>query len=181
MKWQTLEFFVARGQAILPVNVPGEGDIVMLVDHQGEEYYVGVHAQTFLKQLLTYFGTDLHTLRRRYGQVIGKKKMIPLPLSSGWVLAPFNTRRPIGRQSRTGWILTEAVQEVQEHAPTLSELKLHHYTVMVYHSKLFCQQQLRSARLVQLEFDQLHQRRPVVKEHPWPYSRCIEPFKSDLK
>ncbi|GGK28911.1 hypothetical protein GCM10010965_22180 [Caldalkalibacillus thermarum] len=170
MKWQNIEFFVSKGQAILPVNVPETGDIAMLVDQKGQEHFVQVQAQTFLKQVLAYFGTDLPTLRRRYGQVIGKKKMIPLPLSSRWVLAPFNTRQPIGRQSRTGWILAEAVRGIREHSPALSELELNHYSVKVYHSKLFCQQQLRSARLVQLEFDQLHQGRLVVQENRWTYT-----------
>lgn len=173
MRWEWVEPFIQRGQAIIPVNKEGVGDIVRIVDLSGEEHDLAMQAQTFLKHVLAFFGADLTTLRRRYGQVVGKQKMVPLPLSRSFVLVPFNMRKPIGRQSRTGWVVSRRVKGVREVGDTLSELMLSRYTLRVYHSRAFCLQQLRNARLVQLEYAELHARltETMVSEAPLSYSK----------
>lgn len=171
--WERVENFIQQGQAIVPVNKEGVGDVVRLVDVDGAELDLDVQAQTFLKHVLAYFGADLVTLRRRYGQVVGKQKMVPLPLSRSFVLVPFNMRKPIGRQSRTGWVVFRRVKGVQEVGEARSELVLARYRLVVYHSQAFCLQQLRNARLVQLEYGALHDRlaESLVGEVPFPYSK----------
>lgn len=172
MHWEAVEQFIQKGQAILPVNKPGVGDVTRLVDLVGRERDLAMQATTFLKHVLAFFGADLVTLRRRFGPLIGKKKMVPLPLSSTRILIPFNTREAIGRQTRTGWVVACRVMGVEERSEVRTAIQLINYTVEVHHSHAFCMQQLRYARLVQLEFDALHKRlaESQVSESSSPYS-----------
>lgn len=156
MDWVVVERFILRGQAFLPINKEGKGDIVKLIFDEGNTLLVDVQGRTFFNQVLAYFGADAQSIRGRYGPVIGKKQMVPFPLSTQWVLIPFYTRVPIGRQSRTGWIVGQRISEIKEVSRGKSSIALNRAEVLVYHSKRFCQQQLRHARLVLLEYEQVH-------------------------
>ncbi len=169
MNWLAVEQFVARGQAFMPVNAEGKGDIVKLLFPGGQTYLLDVQARTFLKQILRFFGGDLLSLRKRYGQVIGKKQLIPLPLSRQWTLVPFNMRIPIGRQDRTGWVVAQYVHQIEELSPTVTDIHLEQMKIRVYHSRTFCLQQMRSARLVQAEFEEIHRQPDECREQRWSY------------
>jgi hypothetical protein len=67
-----------------------------------------------------------------------------------------------------GW-----VKGVQERSEVRTAIQLVNYTLEVHHSKAFCLQQFRSARLVQLEFMELHQRltETMVSEMAGLYSK----------
>lgn len=169
MDWLTIEHFVSKGQAFLPVNAVGKGDIVQLIYQDGSTQLIDVQAQTFLKHVLSFFGTDLLSLRRRYGRVIGKKQLVPLPLSKQWTLVPFNTREAIGRQTRTGWIVFSKIQHLLEKNPHQTTIQLHEYSVMIYHSERFTFEQLRNAKLVEVEFEQIHSSPLECREISWTY------------
>lgn len=156
MRWLPVEEFIRRGQAFVPVNAEGKGDVVKLIYVDASTELVDVHVETFLKHVLAFFGTDLLSLRRRYGPTIGKKQLIPLPLSNQYTLVPFNTRQPIGRQTCTGWVHFSKIAALQEVTPYMTNLQLQRYTLPVFHSPSFTHSQIRHARLIELEYLEVH-------------------------
>lgn len=160
--------FIIEGQAFIPVNAVGKGDVVQIIYVDGSTQLVDLQVQTFLKHVLDYFGAELKPLRRRYGGAIGKKQLVPLPLSRNWTLIPFNTREAIGRQARTGWFVFSMIERLQEIAPQETKLFLHDYSITILHSARFTRKQILNARLVEAEYDRIH-RSIEGKESISPY------------
>lgn len=169
--------FISEGQAFIPVNAIGKGDVVQLIYMDGSTQLVDVQAETFLKHVLAYFGAELKPLRKRYGSAIGKKQLVPLPLSRNWTLIPFITREAIGRQSRTGWFVFSMIRRFQEIAPQETKLYLQDYSITILHSARFTRKQMLNAKLVEAEYERIH-RSIECKESLNPYS-SLSPHLTD--
>jgi len=105
-----VERFLMDGSACIPRNCTDVGDQLMLLLTTGKREFVKMTVRTFLKQSVAYFGNDLAALRKIYGQVIGKRYQVPLPLTEQLTLVPFKVRKPIGQQGAHGWFVAEHIQ-----------------------------------------------------------------------
>lgn len=158
--------FFHQGVAFLPSNEPDRGDVLLVYGKNGECEVVSITARSYLQQLARLFGVDLTTLRERYGKVIGKKQMIPLPLALNWTLIPIQVRIPIGKQQAHGWIVKQAIERIDE--GNSFELKGGH-RVPLLHSYQDMRRILREAQLVELQYQILHQPPNWVKESKEQY------------
>lgn len=155
-----VEFF-QHGVAFLPSNEPGIGDVLLVYGKNGERDIVRLSVRGYLQQLVRFFGVDLITIRDRYGKVIGKKQMIPLPLAPEWTLLPIQVRSPIGKQQAHGWIVKQAIERINEGKSI--QLKGGH-VIPLLHSYEDMRRKLREAQLAEMHFQLLHQTPSWVKE-----------------
>ncbi|QIZ69127.1 competence protein ComK [Geobacillus subterraneus] len=158
MDWKEVKKFTSTGQAFVPVNVEGRGDSVELFFKNGETQQLDMQCSLFLKQLLTFFGTSVSINRHRYGELVGKKQLVPIVLSYGFTIIPFNVRQPIGRQSRVGWFVSREIERFQQrsHQFTLVHLSSGHQ-VPVLHSRKFCLDQLKNAKWIEMCYGEIHE------------------------
>ncbi len=162
MKENTIEKFVEQGSGFYPRNKEGRGEVLEILWQDGTISSTKIHASSYLKQIVQLFGGDLVNLRKLYGEVIGRKQMVPLPLTYNWVLVPFKMQNPIGRQESIGWFVAQDIVSFRTVGKLLTEIELKRgFHLTCYHSYQFCAQQMRSVTLVLVKFQQLHARRLV--------------------
>ncbi|OXS74207.1 hypothetical protein [Domibacillus enclensis] len=154
-----IERFIQEGQAFVPQNVHGKGDAVLLFFRNGETETVDVRPELFLKRLVDFFGTSVAVNRSRYGGLIGKRNLVPVALSYGLVLVPYNTREPVGKQSRTGWVFSREIGFMKQTAQNKTYIHLadHSRTLPVLHSQKFCLDQLKNAKCIELYYREIHE------------------------
>lgn len=158
MRYQVLvEQFLEEGVAFLPHNEVGVGEGVRALLEDGRQEFWRVGVTGMLKALARYHAVDIKALRQRYGQMIGRAQMVPLPIAGDCLLIPFKARIPIGRQPSAGWVLVQHIRDIEELPGGCSLLRLSGgHRVKVWHSRKFCENQLRYADLVQYRYFQLH-------------------------
>ena len=157
MDWRKVESFLATGQAFVPVNVKDQGDSVQLYLKDGSSELLDMQCGTFLNKLLTKFGTSMSANRNRYGTLVGKKQLVPIILSYGITLIPFNVREPIGKQTRNGWFITREISSFRKQSPYHTIVQLDQHEINVMHSEKFCFEQLKNARCIELCYGEIHE------------------------
>jgi hypothetical protein len=157
MDWRKIESFLATGQAFVPVNVKDQGDSVQLYLKDGSSELLDMQCGTFLTKLLTYFGTSVSANRNRYGTLVGKKQLVPVILSYGITLIPFNVREPIGKQTRNGWFISREISSFRKQSPYHTIVQLDQHEISVMHSEKFCFEQLKNARCIELCYGEIHE------------------------
>lgn len=87
--------------ALLPVYANGVGDSTLLITLKGERKMIHKKLKTVLKALSSSFSYDLVDLRKNYGNIIGQKHKIPIPLHPDLILIPFKIRQPMIKGDNT--------------------------------------------------------------------------------
>ncbi len=157
LDWKKIERFISLGQAFIPVNAKNKGDSVQLFYNDGSIDLLDMPCESFLAKLLYYFGTSISANRNRYGKLVGKKQLVPIVLSYGITLVPYNVRESIGRQTKIGWFIAKEIScfcKKSSHE-TLVHLSKHEINVM--HSEKFCFDQLKNARCIELCYGEIHE------------------------
>jgi hypothetical protein len=157
LDWKEVKQFVSAGQAFVPVNLENRGDSVKLFFRDGETRQLDMQSSLFLKRLLTFFGTSAAINRHRYGELVGKKQLVPIVLSYGFTIIPFNVREPIGRQSRTGWFVSREIERFQKQSPHVTVVHLSRHRISVFHSHKFCLDQLKNAKWIEMCYGEIHE------------------------
>jgi hypothetical protein len=157
MDWKEVKHFVSLGQAFVPINLENRGDSVKLFFKDGTTVCLDMQANLFLKRLLTFFGTSAAINRHRYGELVGKKQLVPIALSYGFTLIPFNVREPIGRQSRIGWFVSREIERFQKKSPHVTIVQLSSHNIPVFHSQKFCLDQLKNAKWIEMCYGEIHE------------------------
>jgi hypothetical protein len=157
MIWRQVEKFLASGQAFLPINIDNIGDSVQLVFKDGSTETLEIKCEAFLDKLLYYFGTSVSANRDRYGKLVGKKQLVPIVLSYGITLVPYNVREPIGRQSRIGWFIAKEISDFCKETQHKTVVQLSQHEISVFHSEKFCFDQLKNARCIELCYGEIHE------------------------
>lgn len=156
MSWSQVERFLASGQAFVPINVESKGDAVQVLFKDGSVETLDMNCELFLAKLLAYFGTSVSANRNRYGKLVGRKQLVPIVLSYGITLVPFNVRVPIGKQTRVGWVIAKEITcFVTKPHKTLIQLSKHE--IRVLNSEKFCFEQLKNAKCIELYYGQIHE------------------------
>ncbi|MCX7569521.1 hypothetical protein OS242_06065 [Tumebacillus sp. DT12] len=67
-----------------------------------------------LKGIARYFGVDLTAVRERYGDILGRRLHVPLPLAPDLVLVPVKMRQPrVPKDGTTGYVCARYVERVR--------------------------------------------------------------------
>ncbi|MFK2827118.1 hypothetical protein QYG89_15895 [Bacillus sp. B190/17] len=165
MGWIDVKRFVAVGQAFVPVNIKDRGiDGMKVFFKDGTTEIIDMRCDTFLKKLLTFFGTSVAVNRECYGALVSKKQLVPIALSYGYTLIPYITRESIGRQSRMGWIVAKEILNIHESSQGQTHIRLDQHEILVHHSKKFCFDQLKNSKWIELYYGEIHE--PHRKQ--WP-------------
>lgn len=81
--------------AILPKYIEGRGNCTVVVKGNGENLILDKNIKTTIGLLGKYYMIDLNEVRKRYGEIVLSKNLIPIPLSKNDILVPLKTRYPI--------------------------------------------------------------------------------------
>lgn len=157
MDGQIVERFLSSGLAFVPVNAEGKGDTVLLYWKDGSTEVLMMQCGAYLAQMLHYFGTSVAANRNRYGNLVGKKQLVPIILSYGITLIPYNVREPIGKQTRVGWFLSREIQSFRKKGHNQTSIVMPNHSVEVMHSEKFCFEQLKNARCIELCYGEIHE------------------------
>jgi len=157
LNWKLVERFLSSGQAFVPINVDNKGDSVQLFFRDGSVETFDMQSESFLSKLLSYFGTSVSANRSRYGKLVGKKQLVPIVLSYGIILIPYNVRNPVGRQTRVGWFIAKEIKHCCKESQYKTLIQLSNHEISVLHSEKFCLEQLRNARCIELCYGQIHE------------------------
>lgn len=152
-----VEQFVLNGQAFLPVNVANKGDCMHMYWKDGTIEQMDERSETFLAKILHHFGTSVTVNRNRYGQLVGKKQLVPIVLSYGITLIPFNVRETIGRQTKIGWFIAKEIATIVKQHRQETIIRLAQHDITVQHSEKFCFEQLKNARCMELCYGEIHE------------------------
>lgn len=164
-RWVTQ--FLRGGSAFVPRNRDGVGDQLMILFASGDEAAIDTTVRTFLKRVVRFFGKDLAEVRKIYGQVIGRKYHVPLPLTKELTLVSFKVRRPIGRQGAYGWFVAERILGIQRVSAATSVIYLPgRHRVTCLQSAESCEERRRHAQMVRQHFVRMHQY-PLTAQ-AWP-------------
>lgn len=165
MNEDVMERFLLNGCAFIPDNGEGVGEQLNVLLQDGQCVTFNGRAQTFLERTVKHFGGDLVALRKIYGQVIGRKQHIPLPLAESFTLVPYKVRKPIGRQGAYGWLVAEHILSVQRKDRLRTAIYLTgSHEVTSLQSVESCRQQLRHVLLVRQHYGRLYRRPSIVRE-----------------
>ena len=157
MYLEKVKSFLSSGLAFVPTNIDGKGDSVKLYFKDGSVEILNMQCKSFLSKLLSYFGISVSANRNRYGKLVGKKQLVPIVLSYGVTLIPFNVREPIGRQSRIGWFIAKDISSFRKESQNKTLIQLSKHEISVLHSEKFCFEQLKNARCIELCYGQIHE------------------------
>lgn len=157
MEWKQIENFLSFGQAFIPINADNRGDSVQLLFKDGSMELLDMKIGSFLGKVLYYFGTSISANRNRYGKLVGKKQLVPVVLTYGITLIPFNVREPIGNQTRIGWVIAREVLDFEKKSQHETTIQLNNHDINVLHSEKFCFEQLKNARCIELCYGEIHE------------------------
>lgn len=74
--------------ALLPASHPEGGKATFLVTTSGEKYLDRRSIKWILKRLARYFNIDLAAVKENYGQLLGRKRYLPLPFTRHLIYIP---------------------------------------------------------------------------------------------
>ncbi|MGZ4031712.1 MAG: hypothetical protein ACXVP5_09125 [Tumebacillaceae bacterium] len=159
------ENFIGELAMLLPVYVEGGGDMTKVVLRAGTSWLDPRPVPAVLRQIARYFGVDLTAVRERYGDILGRKLHVPIPLAPQLVLMPLKMRTPrIQKDGTTGYIATDVVQRViPDVESTRCKLEVEgNGRVECLQSSEFAKQQLRNARIVKQFYQERLRARAMV-------------------
>lgn len=108
------EVFERGLAAILPIYEGG--NVTKIISLDGTDLIDKRTIRTVLKDLASFYGTDLVACRKQYGRFINKTNSVPIPLAANLVLTPVKIReRPLGKNDGTlGYINFQEIVEVKD-------------------------------------------------------------------
>lgn len=151
-----VEHFIERLAMLMPVYREGGGDMTRVVLEDGEMWDDPRPVSIVLRAIARYFAVDLVAVRERYGDILGKRLYVPLPLSPHLVLMPLKMRTPrVQKDGTTGYVATHLLERVLEGGNTTS-CHLHVRgagQIECLQSRDFARTQIRHARIVQTFYE----------------------------
>jgi hypothetical protein len=149
---EAAERFAGELAMLMPIYVPGGGDMTEIVTEGGERWIDPRPVPLVLKSVARYYGVDLVAVRERYGDILGRRLNVPLPLSPHLVLIPLKMRLPrVQKDGTTGYVATRCIERIRPcEEPNRCCLLLGGVVeVECLQSLEFVKQQVRRARIVE--------------------------------
>lgn len=136
--------------ALLPVYE--DGNVTKLITSVGEQIIDVRTARTVLKNLARNFGVDLAATREKYGRLLNKRNIIPIPLAADLVLIPVKVREhPLGQNDGTlGYFNFCEIQRVEKSSGNSSTIILKcGVSIPTVVSETTVREYIKNARLVE--------------------------------
>lgn len=92
-----IRYFKRGVTAIVPMYADGLGDVTIIKFRDGREVVIENNIKTVISHFAWALLIDLSASRDHYGEILGKKKNIPLVLDEKNIFLLFKTRVPIGK------------------------------------------------------------------------------------
>ncbi|HEU4964766.1 MAG TPA: hypothetical protein VFV52_13050 [Bacilli bacterium] len=150
---ERVETFVEQLAMLQPIYKQGGGDMTRVLLCDGSEWLDPRPVRVVLKEIARHFTVDLTAVRERYGEIIGKRLNVPLPLSPYLVLTPFKMRLPrVQKDGTTGYVANRLIDGVRDSGDGTGACRLVVEgvgEVACLQSAEFAEQQMRHARIVQ--------------------------------
>ncbi len=164
---------MSKGSAFFAEPVVEHGLLVRTLYLDGRADLFSMSVQSFLNQIVQFFGYDLIALRKQYGQAIGRRQMVPLPLLEDWILIPLKLSSRVDGEFFTGWVVAQSIVHMEEQNQYITKLYLEgNQIIYCAHRLSYCDQQIRHVALVQHRYQILHHKRKnQIKEGRLSYFR----------
>lgn len=99
--------------ALLPIYTQGVGDTTVLITLEGNQRVIHKKIKAVLKSIASSLSYDIVELRRKYGEILGQKAKIPIPLKHDLILIPVVVKQPLVQGDQTfGYINLSCIEEV---------------------------------------------------------------------
>lgn len=147
-----VERFIEKLAVLMPIYRQGGGDMTRVVLQDGTLWEDPRPLPAVLKGIARHFAVDLVAVREHYGDILGKRLYVPLPLSPHLVLIPLKMRSPrVQKDGTTGYVARHAVDRVLEGSGTTDCQVFVRGAAHIecLQSSQFVKKQLRNARIVQ--------------------------------
>jgi len=173
MKENIIYSFMGKGVAFFAESVTGRGLLLRVLYQDGRAELISMSVPSFLNQIVHFFGYDLIALRKQFGQAIGRKHMVPLPLLEDWILVPLKLSNIVDGEFFTGWIVAQSIVHLEEETTSVTKLYLEgNQIAYCAHRLSYCDQQIRHVALVQHRYQLLHHKENhLLKEGRLSYFR----------
>ena len=114
------EDIISKGLAyILPEYVENKGNVTKAASIEGDIIIEEKSIRSVLKRVAKYYGADIKALRLKYGKIIGRKNIVPIPLAPDLILVPFKIRKPIiSWDGAIGYVSYRQIKGIREDGST---------------------------------------------------------------
>lgn len=139
--------------AVLPVYTEGVGDTTVLITQKGEKRVIYKKMKAVLKGIASSLSYDLVELRKKYGEIIGQKVKIPIPLQHDLILMPVVVRQPLVQGDETyGYINYRCIDQIIREGKYCRVILKNGIEVQLLQSYGTTQKNILNARLVEKHF-----------------------------
>ncbi|NPV26493.1 MAG: hypothetical protein HPY81_03345 [Firmicutes bacterium] len=110
MEYRKVEELYNELTALCPVYQPGLGDATEIITNNGGHYLDRRTIRGVRNALARQFALDQQAAREIYGELVGRRALVPLPLSIHLILIPVKLRRPVtANDSAYGYVAVNQV------------------------------------------------------------------------
>ncbi|GIM45674.1 hypothetical protein DNHGIG_12230 [Collibacillus ludicampi] len=136
----------------IPLYMDGYGDVTEVILNDGTSKYDRRPIQHVMEHIATFTGSNLTSLRRCYGDIISRKKHVPLPLSPKILFIPCKCRTPrVASDSATGYVVYQQIEEVVQTGSGGSAILLTNgRQIHCMQSARYVEEQLCRARIIEM-------------------------------
>ena len=101
--------------ALVPCYHESMGNATEIIYLDGDSAVIPRTVKTVLRNIAAEFTVDLDASRKKYGEMLGCRRAVPVPLSAGMIMFPLKMRKAVSKNdSSRGYINFAAVKEVRE-------------------------------------------------------------------
>jgi hypothetical protein len=136
----------------IPLYMDGYGGVTEVILSDGTSIYDRRPIQHVMEHIATFTGSNLTSLRRCYGEIISRKKHVPLPLSPKTLFIPCKCRTPrVASDSATGYVVYQQIEEVVRSGEGGSAIILTNgREIHCMWSVSYVEEQLSNARIIEM-------------------------------
>ncbi|SFQ19151.1 hypothetical protein [Caldicoprobacter faecalis] len=139
--------------ALLPVYTEGVGDTTVLITLDGNQRVIHKKIKAVLKGIASSLSYDIVELRRKYGEILGQKVKIPIPLKHDLILMPVVVRQPLVQGDQTfGYINLSCIEEVIKEDKYCTVVLKNGIDIQLLQSYSTTQKNILNAQLVERHF-----------------------------
>ncbi|MDI3534675.1 MAG: hypothetical protein PWQ82_1040 [Thermosediminibacterales bacterium] len=161
---KVLEEVLKKGVAgLIPVYKDMTGNATELITSTGENYIDERKIKSIIRLFARYYGVDLKSLRKNYGDVIGQKNSVPLPFTPDLILVPVKMRRPLTPYDGSSGFFTlnefdKIIEDTVEGERKVNILLKSGYKLPCLCSKSTVEKHIRNAKIVHQHYLKLNYR-----------------------
>jgi hypothetical protein len=149
MKCQ-LELIKKEIAAIIPAAHAEGGEAALLINVEGEKFLDRRSTGWIIKRLAQLYNLDLSAAKKNYGPLLGRKRYIPVPLSTTLIFLPLALRTDIfPLERKLGYISLEQIKATRKEGDSSAVMLKNGLELSCLNTPATIQLRIRDGRLVQ--------------------------------